>query len=333
MNALKIGVIGLGRIGKIHLKNLATQIPGAEVVAVADPFEEFHPYAQEFNIKEIYKDSTKVISHPDVEAIIICSPTDTHFNFIEQAARLGKHVFCEKPLEMTVEKIEQIKQIVDAHNIKLQVGFNRRFDVHFKKVFKHVANGNIGVPHIIKITSRDPGPPPIKYIKSSGGMFMDMSIHDFDMCRYLLNSEVTEVFAMGQVLVDPEIGDAGDVDTAVITLKFANGSLGVIDNSRKAIYGYDQRIEVFGTKGMSLTQNIQEENVVFFNEEGEHKGPLLDFFLERYQRAYYNEMVAFVDAILKEAPIPVTIEDALQATKIAFAANESLVQKTSIKVQ
>ena len=324
MQVLKVGLIGLGRIGRVHLENLTFRAPLAKVVAVADPFEITHEYARQLGVKEIHLEPIKVIQHKEVEAVIICSPTNTHLDLIEAAAKAGKHIFCEKPLEMTIPKIEKIIQLSERYKVKLQVGFNRRFDVNFNKVKQQVVNGKIGQPHILKITSRDPNPPPIEYLKVSGGMFMDMTIHDFDMARFIVGSEVVEVYAKGVVLVDEKIGAAKDIDTAVITLKFANGCLGIIDNSRKAIYGYDQRLEIFGSKGMSRINNNYADNEILYNEHGTHTGLPLNFFMDRYTEAYCKEMNDFIIAIKENKPVPVNGDDALISTKIALAAAESI---------
>jgi len=233
---------------------------------------------------------------------------------------------------MTIEKIEQIIKICNEHKVKLQVGFNRRFDANYSRVQKQVKNGKIGDPHILKITSRDPAPPSIEYIKSSGGMFMDMTVHDFDMARFIVGSEVVEVFAQAAVRVDEAIGKAGDIDTAVITLKFANGCLGVIDNSRKAVYGYDQRLEIFGSKGMSRMGNNYSDTEMLYDELGRHTGLPLHFFMQRYTEAYCEEIRAFVQSIKNNEPVPVSGEDALVATKIALAAQKSIETNLPVKV-
>lgn len=327
--SVQIGVIGLGRIGKIHAENLVYRIPNATVHTAVDPDPGTAAFARQLGIQN-HSTNPDAIFNEEIQAVIICSPTPTHFPLIEQAAAKGMHIFCEKPLEMTADKIQEINAIVNKHNVKLQVGFNRRFDPNFHRVQQQVAQGQIGDPHILKITSRDPAPPPVKYIKSSGGMFMDMTIHDFDMARFVVGSEVVEVFAKGSVLVDPAIGEEGDIDTAIITLRFANGCIGVIDNSRKAVYGYDQRLEIFGTKGMSKISNNYSDTAILHNESGTHTGPALNFFMERYKEAYYDEMRLFVDAVANNAAVPVSGEDALAATQIALAANQSLKENKPV---
>jgi myo-inositol 2-dehydrogenase / D-chiro-inositol 1-dehydrogenase len=255
MEKINVAVAGLGRIGKIHLKNLSRNFPEIKVVAVMDVLEESKAIADEFNVPVFVQDFDELLAVPGLDAVAICSPTDTHADFVVKAAKAGKHIFCEKPLDLSIDRVKEVLSIVDECGVKLMLGFNRRFDPEFKKIRQLVLNDAIGDPQIIKITSRDPGPPPVSYIKVSGGMFLDMTIHDFDMARYISGKQVKEVFAKGAVLVDPEIGEAGDIDTAIITLTFGDNTMAVIDNCRKAVYGYDQRLEVFGSKGMAQAEN------------------------------------------------------------------------------
>jgi len=250
MEKVNIGIIGVGRIGKLHAGNLKYQVPGVKVLAVADIFEESaQQVAAQLEIPGAEKDYRVLLENKDIDAVVICSSTDTHAQIISEAAEAGKHIFCEKPIALDIDKIDQAITAVKKAGVKLQVGFNRRFDPSFKKAKDLVASGKIGTPHLLRITSRDPEPPPISYIKVSGGIFLDMMIHDFDMARYLLDQEVVELMAVGNCLVDPAIGEAGDIDTAIVTLKYEGGAWGTIDNSRKAVYGYDQRIEIFGSEG------------------------------------------------------------------------------------
>src|SRR5512138_2661844 len=228
---LRFGVIGAGRIGKIHAENLATRIPGVEVAAIADvDLKAAQELAVRLHVPVAVDDYHVILSDPTIDAVAICSSTDTHAKIVVEAAEAGKHIFCEKPIDHDLAKIDAALEAVEKAGVKLQIGFNRRFDPNFRKVRAMVAEGKIGDLHILRITSRDPAPPPISYVKVSGGMFLDMTIHDFDMARFLMASEVHEVYAAANVLVDKEIGKAGDVDTAVITLKFKNGAIGVIDN-------------------------------------------------------------------------------------------------------
>ena len=243
MEKLKVGIAGLGRIGKIHLNNLL-QMSNVEVLAAMDPDIETQKYAENKGVKLIFKTYKDLLNVKEVKALIICTPTDTHAEYVELAALEGKHVFCEKPLDLNVKRVIEVLEIVKKTKIKLMIGFNRRFDREFGRVKKRIENGDIGEPHLVKITSRDPSPPPLSYIKHSGGLFLDMTVHDFDMARFIVEKEVEEVYARGATLTDNKILEVGDIDTAVIILKYTDSTMAVIDNSRKASYGYDQRIEV-----------------------------------------------------------------------------------------
>src|SRR5437868_1020828 len=284
---LRVGVLGVGRIGKIHSENLAAGIPGAELAVLADVFpDELKAVAARLGVSRMATDYRDVINDPGINAVVICTPTNTHYQIILDAAAAGKHIFCEKPVELSIEKIKAINEAVAKHKVQLMVGFNRRFDPNFAKVREMVASGKIGKPQILRITSRDPSPPPENYIRSSGGIFLDMTIHDFDMARYLVGSEVTEVYAKAAVLVDSVFEKADDWDTAVVTLTFENGALGSIDNSRKAIYGYDQRVEVFGSEGMVTVKNNAPNTHVYSDQTGIHSALPLNFFMERYKESY-----------------------------------------------
>ncbi len=332
MKTLKIGVAGVGRIGKIHLENVLMHFPNIEIILVADPSEKAKKYVLDKNLN-FSNDYNDIIKNPEIDAVIICSPTDTHANFVEQAAQSGKHIFCEKPLDLSLKQVEKTLDIVNKSGVKLMLGFNRRFDPNFLKIKSMVDSGKIGDPQILKITSRDPGPPPISYIKVSGGLFMDMAIHDFDMARYITGKEVVEVYSNGAVLVDKSIGDAGDIDTALTTLKFADGTMANIDNSRKAVYGYDQRIEVFGSKGMVKADNNFPDNHQYFGAEGIHGSLPLNFFLERYTASYLNEMSAFFNSIQNREDIPVSGEDGFEAMRIALAAQKSVKENRPVMLK
>jgi myo-inositol 2-dehydrogenase / D-chiro-inositol 1-dehydrogenase len=333
MKKLKLGVIGTGRIGKVHIATLVQAVPQAEVVAIADiNLAGAAEVAKAFGIEKVTASHADIINDPEIEGVIICSSTDTHAKYIVEAAKAGKHIFCEKPVDLSLDVIRGAIDAVKAAGVKLMVGFNRRFDPNFLKIRQLVAEGKIGQPHIIKITSRDPAPPPAEYSAVSGGMFLDMTIHDFDMARYIAGSEVTEIFTNAAVLVDPAIGKAGDVDTAVINLKFANGALGVIDNSRKAVYGYDQRVEIFGSKGMLNADNNYPENHRYYSIDGVHGSLPLNFFMERYLESYANEMKIFCDAVIKDLQMPVGGEDGLQSVAIAMAAKKSWLENRPVKI-
>ena len=321
---LRIGIIGAGRIGKLHANNLVSRVPGASLMAVSDVYE---PAAKELadklNIPFYTNDYRAILNDTDIDAVFICSSTDTHSPISIEAAKAGKHIFCEKPIDHDLDKIRAVLEEVKKAGVKYQVGFNRRFDRNFKHVHEVVQSGGIGDVQIVKVTSRDPEAPPLSYVKVSGGIFVDMTIHDFDMVRYLSGSEVEEVSAFGACLVNPEIGEAGDVDTCIITLRFANGALGVIDNSRQAVYGYDQRIEVFGSKGCITADNETPNNTTLYTKEAVTKEKPLWFFLERYNDAFITEECAFVDSCLNDKDTVVGAFDGLQPVLIAIAAKES----------
>ena len=327
MKQLKVGIIGAGRIGSLHAKSICYNVPTAKVVGITDVFaENAKKVADELGIEKVYADYKEMLADPEVEAVLVCSSTDTHADIAIEAAKAGKHIFCEKPVDLTPSKVEAVIAAVKEAGVKLQVGFNRRFDHNFANIRSMVNDGKIGDVHIVKITSRDPEPPSAQYAAVSGGMFIDMTIHDFDMACFMAGSEVTEVYANATCLVDPAIGEAGDVDTAIISLKFANGAIGVIDNSRRAAYGYDQRVEVFGSKGAAMASNDTPTNVVYMGADGVVADKPLYFFLERYMQSFRDEMLQFVDAVLEDKPVPATGVDGLNAILIALAAKKSVAE-------
>lgn len=332
MKKINVAVAGLGRIGKIHLKNLCRNFSEIEVVAVMDVFDESAEMADEFDIPVFVKDFNELLAVPEVDAVVICSPTDTHADYVVKAAKAGKQIFCEKPLDLSLDRVREVLKIVDENEVKLMLGFNRRFDPEFKKIRQLVENGAVGDVHIVKITSRDPGPPPVSYIKVSGGMFLDMTIHDFDMARYISGKQVKEVFAKGTVKVDPEIGKAGDIDTAVITLTFEDDTMAVIDNCRKAVYGYDQRLEVFGNKGMAQAENNFPNNHKLYTKSGVSGDLPLHFFLERYDASYNLEMREFIDALVSGGDMPVDGNDGLLSIAIGLAAKKSVEEGRPVKI-
>ena len=331
MKKVNIAIFGVGRIGKIHLKNLL-RFPGVNVVAVADTHYPADEFKKEF--KEVFFSSNpeEVLALPTVEAVLICTPTSSHAAMIELALQSGKHIFCEKPVDLSLQRTKALVDMANQSGVKLMLGFNRRFDPDFLQARKSIQAGRIGDIQIIKITSRDPGLPPLDYIKNSGGLFMDMAIHDFDMARYMMGKEVKEVYSRGLVLVDKQVGEVGDVDTALTTLIFEDDTYAVIDNSRKAIYGYDQRLEVFGNKGMIQVENNQHNRNIVSDAEGIHQSLPLDFFMDRYAASYLNEIQYFVDAISKNTPIPVSGDDGLKATIIAVAAKKSVLEGRPVAI-
>lgn len=330
---LNLAVIGCGRIGRLHAENIATRLRGARLAGVADlNLAAARELAERFQVPLVSADYRTVLEAAAVEAVVICSATDTHVRLLEEAAAAGKHVFCEKPIGLDVAPVRRALSAVERTGVKLQVGFNRRFDPSFAKVRELVAAGRIGRPHLIRITSRDPAPPPLDYVKVSGGLFLDMTIHDFDMVRFLSGSEAEEVFAVGQALVDPAIGRAGDVDTAVVTLRLTNGALATIDNSRRAVYGYDQRLEVFGSDGLAAAGNRTPDSHLWLNADGAHAAKPHYFFLDRYQESYVAELQAFVDCVANDQPPPVTGHDGLAPVLMGLAATRSLREGRPVKL-
>ncbi len=330
---LRIGVIGAGRIGKIHAESIATRTPGAELAGIADVnLAAAQETAVKFNVPLVTANYHDLLNNPAIDAVAICSATDTHAQIVQEAAAAGKHIFCEKPIDHSLEKIDAALAAVEKAGVKLQIGFNRRFDANFRKVREMIVAGKVGEPHILRITSRDPAPPPPEYVKVSGGMFLDMTIHDFDMARYLVGSEVDEVYVAAGVMVDPAIGEAGDVDTAVITLKFANGTIGTIDNSRKAAYGYDQRVEVFGSGGMVSVANNVPNTHVYSSADGVYSEKPLYFFLERYMDSFVAEMQEFVEAILQDKTPPVVGIDGRIPVIMGMAAQKSYMENRPVKL-
>ncbi len=331
---LKVGIIGAGRIGKVHTESICNYVKNAEVKAIADPFlsEETAAWAKKLGVEVVTKDYHEILADPEIGAVLICSSTDTHSPISIEAIHAGKHIFCEKPIDHDVAKINEVRKALEGTGLKYQVGFNRRFDHNFEAVRNAVQAGKIGEPHIVKITSRDPEPPSAAYVAVSGGMFLDMTIHDFDMARFLVGSDVEEVYVQSAVLVDPAIGEAGDVDTAVITMKMTNGALAVIDNSRRAAYGYDQRAEAFGSKGMVAVENDSISNAKIATADGVTGEKPLFFFLERYMQAYAKEVTAFVDAVVNDTEVPVNQDDGLKAVLIGLAATKSAKEHRPVKI-
>ncbi len=333
MKQLNIGIIGAGRIGKVHAQSITYNVPTAKVLGITDVYKEgLQELADKYGIEKVYNDYKEMLADEEIDAVLVCSSTDTHADISIEAAKAGKHIFCEKPVDLTPAKVQAVIDAVAEAGVKLQVGFNRRFDHNFAHVRNLINEGKVGDLELIKITSRDPAPPPAEYAAVSGGMFLDMTIHDFDMARFLAGSDVTEVYANATCLVDPAIGEAGDVDTAIINLKFENGALGVIDNSRRAAYGYDQRIEVFGSLGAAMAANDTPTNVTIMNEAGVTTDKPLYFFLERYMQSFRDEMIQFVDAVLNDKATPTTGTDGLNSILVALAAKKSVQEGRPVKI-
>ncbi len=328
-----VGLIGAGRIGRVHAETLAHRIPRAKLMAVADIFlEAAQKCAVDFQISSAYTNHQEILDDPEIEAVVICSSTDTHARFIEEAAEAGKHIFCEKPIDHDLQKIDTALEAVERAGVKLQIGFNRRFDPSFKRARELVATGEIGAPHLLRITSRDPEPPQIEYIKVSGGIFLDMTIHDFDMARYLIGDEVEEIYVAGGVMVDPAIGKAGDIDTAIITLRFKSGVIGTIDNSRQAVYGYDQRVEVFGSGGCVSVDNNYPNTAVISDAQNVHRDLPPNFFIERYIDSYITEIKDFIECIQQDKKPPVTGIDGRIPVVMGLAAWKSYRENRPVKL-
>ncbi len=330
---LNLGLIGVGRIGKVHGEHLSYRIPRTRLAAISDVnLAEAKAFGGKLGIGKIEADHHALLNDPEIDAVVICSPTDMHAVMIEEAAAAGKHIFCEKPIARTLKEIDRALDAVNKAGVKLQIGFNRRFDANFARVRRAIASGEIGEPHLLHIISRDPGPPPIEYVKVSGGIFLDMTIHDFDMARFLIDEDVEEVYAAGAVRVDPAIGDAGDLDTALVTLRFKNGVLGVIDNSRKAVYGYDQRVEVLGSAGGATVANNHPNTAVISDAASVRRDLPLNFFMDRYLDSFLVEVTAFVDAVLNNTPTPVTGVDGRAAVALGIAARRSYEENRPVRL-
>jgi len=330
---VKMAVIGTGRMGSVHCRNITRHIPEAELVALCDIWLEVaQAVAAELGIDRVVRDYHDLLADPQIEAVLIATTTTTHDFIIKDAALAGKQIFCEKPLALELDKIDSALAVVKKAGVKLQVGFNRRFDHNFQKIREVVSSGEMGRPCLLKITSRDPGLPPMEYLRSSGGIFLDMTIHDFDMARFL-GGEIEALQVLGDVLIDPAVQAIGDLDTCVINLKFANGMLGNIDNSRQAVYGYDQRIEVLCTNGLVAAGNESENMVVKGCRDGFHASRLTDFFMQRYAPCYIEEVRQFVSCVREDKPTPVNGEDGRLAVLLGHAAWRSFHEQRMVYLQ
>lgn len=329
---LHIGIIGCGRIGQLHAANIVNKIPDAELVCVSDVFESAAiRLAKEHNVPMACTDYKDLINNAAVHAVIVCSPTDTHAEVIRACAAAGKHIFCEKPVDKNLEVIDELSNVIDQSGVKFFLGFQRRWDTHFERAKKARESGFLGTPLKLHLTSRDPAPPPIGYLKQSGGLFLDMSSHDFDMARFLIGSDVAEVMATA-VAEDPEIAAIGDHDHTLVTLRFENGCIGTIDNSRSSALGYDQRAEFFGTAGSINVGNVHPNMCEYADKSGVHVDSPLNFFMERYSEAYLREMICFVETILEDKPLPCGIEDGRLTVIYAAAARLSLKENRVVKI-
>ena len=330
---LRVGVIGVGRIGRMHAELLAGSVPGAAVAAVHDPLTETARAVGENLGVPVVESSERLLADPDVDAVAICSSTDSHPDLIVAAAAAGKPILCEKPVSLDLAEVDRALAAVAEAGVPFQVGFNRRFDPAHQSVRDAVASGAVGDPHLVRISSRDPAPPPAEYVRVSGGIFLDMTVHDFDMARFVTGSEVVEVYARGTVRIDPLFDEADDVDTAVVTLMHDDGCLTVIDNSRQAVYGFDQRVEVLGSLGMAASENPLGHTGVVSTAEGTHRPTLPYFFLDRYIPSYVREWEAFVAAVRGGEPPPVTAADGRAPLVIGLAAWRSLREGRPVRVE
>lgn len=323
MNTVHVGIIGVGRIGNVHYLNLS-QMPNVEIdymcdLLVDDTWAAKYPAGKKFTT-----DYKEVLADPQVQAVLICTPTDLHPQITIDAAEAGKDIFCEKPVGFDNEQILKAFHAVKKAGVHFQTGFNRRQDNNFRRIVDARDAGMIGKPEVLKVTSRDPEPPSYDYVKRSGGLFKDMMIHDFDIVRFISGQEVRTVRAVGDAIVDPHVGELGDIDTAIVTLEFENGMLGVIDNSRRAVYGYDQRIELFGSEGAAVAGNNRGSETVVYQADKVVSDPPVYFFLERYKEAYRLETEKFFKVVAEGGEVPCTFEDGIKAVRLAEAALESL---------
>lgn len=331
--SIRFAVLGCGRIGKMHAEMLARQVHGASVSVVFDVVTASATSLGASIGARIASSLVQAVTADDVDAVAICTSTDTHVGAMVAAAQAGKAIFCEKPVSLDLAEVDRGLAMVAAAGVPLQIGFNRRYDPSHKAVADAVKQGAVGDVHICNITSRDPGPPPIEYIKVSGGLFNDMTIHDFDMARYVTGSEVVEVYAKGAVRIDPAIGEAGDIDTAVVLLTHENGAITTIDNSRKATYGYDQRVEAFGSNGMAASDNYNQFNSVLATDNGYRRPPLENFFLERYAKSYLDQWDAFIEMVNTNGPSPASGADGRAPLVIGIAALRSMNERRPVRVE
>ena len=324
---VKLGIVGLGRVGKIHFNNINSIIEDASIHAVSNLNSKNQDWVKYRSDAKIYEHYDQMVSDSKIDAIIISSPTTFHIEHIKIALKAGKAIFCEKPVDLSFRKVKLIKDLIKESKLPFMVGFNRRYDKSVQKLKSSIKKGTIGVPQIIRITSRDPAPPDINYLKTSGGLFLDMAIHDFDTASFLNLNSVKSVYSTGSVFGDKQIKNFGDIDTAVTTLNFENGSIATIDNSRKAAYGYDQRVEVFGDLGMCAINNQPPDNHFIADENGIHTPRPIGFFLERYSESYRSIIKKFISCLIEKKDMPNGIIAGLNSLHISLAAKKSLEEK------
>lgn len=333
-NKLQVGIIGAGRIGKVHAETLAFRVPEARLLALADPNRPAaEAVATRCGIPNVVDSADRILSDPAIQAVLICSPTDTHADLIVRAAQAGKHIFCEKPIAHSLARIDAALAAVAKARVKLQIGFNRRFDPNFARLRAAVARGEIGSPRLLHVVSRDPAPPPPAYVKVSGGIFLDMTIHDFDMARFLIGDEVEEVYTAAGVMVDPAIGEAGDLDTALIVLRFRNGVIGTIDNCRQAAYGYDQRAEILGSAGKIATENCYPNQAILSTGESVRRDLPFHFFMDRYTESFSIEIRSFIQSVVEDKPTAVTGLDGRIPVVMGLAARKSFDERRPVRLE
>ena len=331
MSTVTVGVVGAGRIGRMHAHNLVHHVPEARLKAVSSPHID-EGWTRGLGIPVATRDNEVVFRDPEIAAVIIAAPSGRHVELIRRAAEAGKHIWCEKPVAFDPQSITSAIEAARAGGVQLQVGFNRRFDPSIRRLAEAVRQGEVGELNGLRIVNRDPKAPPIDFVKRSGGMFFDFTIHDLDTARHLSGRDIEEVYAAGAVLVDPAIGAAGDIDTAIVTLRLEGGALCVIDNSRQTGYGYDQRFEAFGSKGNLVVDNLRPTTVEEFLEAGVFEDTPLPSFIERYQDAFIEELRAFIGCVRDGSPVAVTAEDALAAVRAAGAARTSMLENRPVRL-
>ncbi|MFU1797880.1 inositol 2-dehydrogenase [Paenibacillus azoreducens] len=337
MSKLKMGIIGLGRMGMEHAKHIAANASQVEPLAACALDDEQLAAAKELGFKTVYKDYKEMLDKEDIEAIVVASPTDLHTEMCAYILQHPKkiHVFCEKPLDTNVaDETESLKiyNLVKQSDAVFQIGFNRRMDRQYRAAYEQIQEGKIGEPQIVKITSRDPFVIPIELIKRIGGLLVDFTMHDFDMARYMMGSNIKEVYAKGGVLIEPELKEIGDIDTLALVIEFENGAFGLIDNSRQAVYGYDVRVEVFGSEGMLKVENVNKSTVEYYNKDNAQLKNPSPIFMERYEEAYISEMNSFIQSIQNGTPVVCSIEDVILAQRAAAAGLESLRTGKPVRV-
>ena len=330
MSSVDLAIVGFGRIGRIHADNILS-MQHANLKMIVDPILDIDEELKRRGIQQS-KNIADLFSLQKIDGVIICSPSNYHVEQIKELSKATKNIFCEKPLGLSIKEIMEVKYLVDSKNLNLHIGFNRRYDPDFSSLKSSIVSGDIGTLHMIKIISRDPSPPPISYIEKSGGMFLDMTIHDFDMVKYLSGVEISEVYAKGDCFIDPEIKKANDIDTAVINMTLKNGVLATIQNSRKAVYGYDQRIEVLGSKGTLIVGNKLLHGVIKGTKDGFTSANPKNFFIDRYKESYQIEIADFIRSVSGETVDHADVEDGLHALKSGLAANKSLLENKPIQL-